>query len=128
MRLLLVSVLVWGVGCGSNSSAKIRLVPNVVAGAQSGLGDTSTSESRIGSPQAVDLKSLKYYITTIQLCQEAQLSGSGFSGTQDCIALYTSDPANAPDYNQYTVEEAQADNDPGHYIDLMTAEGQATLR
>jgi hypothetical protein len=127
MRLLLVSVLLWG--C-SGSSAKIRLVPNVVAGTQVALaaGAAQTSESRIGSPEAVNLKSLKYYITTIQLCQEAQLSGSGFSGTQGCIALYTSDPANAPDYNQYTVEEAQADDDPAHYIDLMTAEGQATLR
>jgi hypothetical protein len=128
MRLLLVSVLLCVCGC-SSSSAKIRLVPNVVAGQQAlHAGDTQTSESRIGSARAVDLKSLKYYITTITLCQEALLSGTGFSGTQGCINLYQSSPNNAPDYNQYTVEEAQADNDPGHYIDLMTAEGQATLR
>ena len=116
MRVLLVSLLLWG--CGGASSAKIRMVPNVVAGTQSPLdsGDSPTSESRIGSPLAVNLKSLKYYITGIQLCQEAQLSGSGFSGTQGCIALYQSDPNNAPDYDHYSVEQAQDDDTPGHYI------------
>jgi hypothetical protein len=129
MRLLLISVLVCGVGC-AKSSAKIRMVPNVVAGAQEALtaGDAATSESRIGTPLAVNLKSLKYYVTSIQLCQEAQLSGTGFSGVQGCIDLYKNTPEDAPDYNQYTVEEAQADVDPEHYIDLMTAEGQAALR
>lgn len=129
MRLVLVGMLVCGVGCGE-SSTKIRMVPNVVAGAQQALhaADASTSESRIGSPQAVDLKSLKYYITSIQLCQEAQLSGTGFSGAQHCIELYKNAPPSAPDYNEYTVEEAQADDDPEHYVDLMTAEGQAKLR
>jgi hypothetical protein len=126
MRLLLVSVLLCG--C-SGSSAKIRMVPNVVAGTQEALrADAPTSESRIGTPRAINLKSLKYYINSIQLCQEAQLSGSGYSGTQNCIELYKSDPTNAPDYNEYTVEEAQADDDPGHYVDLMTEEGQARLR
>jgi hypothetical protein len=128
MRWLLVSVLLCG--C-SDSSAKIRMVPNVVAGAQSGLSgddDSPTSESRIGSGLAVNLKSLKYYVTSIQLCREAQLAGSGFSATEGCIQLYESDSRNPPDYNEYTIEEAQADNAPGHYVDLMTAEGQAALR
>jgi hypothetical protein len=127
-RLMLAGVLLFG--C-SDASAKIRMVPNVVAGTQSalhaGVGE-ATSESRIGSPLAINLMSLKYYITGIQLCQDVQLSGSGFSATHGCIMLYQSDPANTPNYDDYTVEEAQADNTPGHYIDLMTAEGQAALR
>lgn len=127
MRVLLASVLLWG--CSDASTAKVRMVPNVVAGVQSSLsGDTPTAESRIGSGLAVNLKSLKYYITGIQLCQEAKLSGTGFSATQGCIELYKSDSKNAPDYNEYTVEEAQADDNPGHYVDLMTAEGQAAIR
>jgi hypothetical protein len=129
MRGLLVSALLCGCS-GASNTAKIRMVPNVVAGAQASLSssDAPTSETRIGSPLAVNLKSLKYYVTGIQLCQEVQLSGSGFSGTQGCIALYQSDPNDMPDYNTFTVEEAQNDDTPGHFVDLMTAEGQAALR
>ena len=126
MRLLLVSVLL----CGCSEAAKIRMVPNVVAGAQSALtatNETPTSESRVGSPMATNLLSLKYYITRIQLCQEVSLMGSGYSSTKGCINLYENE-SSAPDYNQYTVEEAQADDTPGRYIDLMTADGQAALR
>src|ERR1043165_6656420 len=86
MRWLLVGVLL----CGCSDSAKIRMVPNIVAGAQSGLGETPTSESRIGSGLAVNLKSLKYYVTSIQLCRDVQRAGPGSSGTTGCIQLYES--------------------------------------
>jgi hypothetical protein len=129
MRRLLFVVLLLS-GCGQTTNT-IRMVPNVVAGTQTGANahgvGVAESALRIGSPSGTDLKSLKYFITGIQLCQDVNLSGSGFSGTNGCIALYQSS-GSSPDYNTYTVAEAMADNAPGHYVDLMTAEGQAALR
>jgi hypothetical protein len=85
MRLWLASLLMWG--C-SDARAKIRMVPNVGAGTQLALSQVATSESRIGSLMATDLRSPKYYVTGIELCQEVELSGSGVSNKQGCIALY----------------------------------------
>jgi hypothetical protein len=130
MRRLLCVLLLLS-GCADTTS-KIRMIPNVVAGAQTGASaqgvGVAQSALRIGSPAGTDLKSLKYFITGIQLCQDVSLNGgTGFSGTQGCIALYQSS-GSSPDYTTYTVAEAMADDTPGHYVDLMTAEGQAALR
>jgi hypothetical protein len=120
------------VGCGGGgSTGKIRLVPNVVAGTQTSAataGDTTVRRSalRVGSPTATNIQSLKYYISSIQLCQDLQASGSGYQNPTGCILLY--DGGNADDYQSYTVSQAQADTNPAHFIDLMTADGQATLR
>jgi hypothetical protein len=132
MRLLLVSVLL--LGCSAGSGAKIRMVPNVVAGTQSlsksgqGAVGAQGSALRIGSPTASNLRSLKYYITGIQLCQDVQLAGSGYSGASGCIELYGNTRSDPRDYEAYAVEQALADDTAGHYVDLMTAEGQAALR
>jgi hypothetical protein len=129
-RYILATLLLCA--CGDTTS-KIRMTPNVVAGTQAGSAAKSQgvgaaqSALRIGSPSGTDLKSLKYYITGIQLCQDVQLSGSGFSNTSGCIALYQS-PDGTPDYMTYTVAEAMADDAPGRYVDLMSADGQAALR
>jgi hypothetical protein len=128
----------WGVAClllvacGDGSVAKIRMTPNVVAGsstAQSTQGDVSgiASALRIGSTSATRLQSLKYYVTSIQLCQWIEQMGTGFSAAEDCIALYES-PDTAPSYDDYTVSAAEHDDAPGRFVDLMTAEGQALLR
>jgi hypothetical protein len=134
MRLVLACMLFMG-GCESSSSlAKIRMLPNVVAGQQTGASplDGSVAEQssalRIGSPLASNLKSLKYYITGITLCQDVQVMGTAYSAAQGCIQLYQNAQGDQATYENYVVEQAEADNDPGHYIDLMTAEGQSTLR
>jgi len=110
----------------------IKLVPNIVAGKQTGGGSggvgSQQSALRIGTVSATTLLSLKYYVTSIQLCEDAELMGSGFSSLAGCIQLYQNMPAGSPDYNEYTVMEAMADNTAGRYIDLMSAEGQAALR
>jgi hypothetical protein len=121
-----------GSGGGDARRGMIRLVPNIVAGSRtgsdsSGIG-SSQSALRVGSPSAATLLSLKYYVTSIQLCQQVELSGSGFSSTQGCIDLYRNQTPESPDYAEYTVSEAQADTTAGRYIDLMSSEGQAALR
>lgn len=121
-------------GCGKDS-AKIRLIPNVIAGTQPGADATATSDGltaktgaiRVGSGTAANLLSLKYFINSIQLCQDVTVMGSGYSNTNGCINLYQNE-APGVDYNTYDATAAMADTAPDHYIDLMTAEGQATLR
>ncbi|HEX4354842.1 MAG TPA: hypothetical protein VHZ95_18050 [Polyangiales bacterium] len=132
MRFLLASVLLL-IGCQA-STAKVRMVPNVVAGTQAALDSSSgmvagqSAPLRIGSPTAMNLKSLKYFISSIQLCQDVQTQGTAYSGASGCIQLYQGAQGDDSDYKNYVVESAEADNDPTHYIDLMTAEGQAALR
>jgi hypothetical protein len=121
-----------GAGAGAKLGM-IRLVPNVVAGKQNGSGGSGgvgsqQSALRVGSPNATTLLSLKYYITSIQLCEDLELAGSGFTNTKGCIYLYQNLTANSPDYNEYTVMDAKDDNTEGRYIDLMSSEGQAALR
>jgi hypothetical protein len=122
-------------GGGGGSGPKlgmIKLVPNVIAGKQTGGGaggvGSQQNALRVGSPSATTLLSLKYYITSIQLCEDLEVMGSGFSSTKGCISLYQNMPAGSPDYNEYSTEEAKDDNTPGRYIDLMSADGQAALR
>lgn len=120
---------------GAGGGAKlgmIKLVPNVVAGKQtsSSSGGVGSQQNalRVGSPSATTLLSLKYYVTSIQLCEDLELQGSGFNNAKGCISLYQNMPAGSPDYNTYTTLEAKDDNTAGRYIDLMSAEGQAALR
>jgi hypothetical protein len=116
---------------GSVATGSIKLVPNVVAGKRTPGGEGVGSQSfalRVGTPSATTLQSLKYYITSIQLCEDVELMGSGFSSTSGCISLYQNMTPESPDYNTYLVTQAQADNTAGRYVDLMSADGQATLR
>jgi hypothetical protein len=114
-------------------SGMIRIVPNIVAGSQigtpggSGVGVKSEA-LRIGTPSATTLYSLKYYIISIQLCQDLEASGSGYSNARGCIDLYNNQKPDSPDYNTYTVSAAQADTTEGHFIDLMSSAGQSALR
>jgi hypothetical protein len=133
-RTLLVGGLLV-VGCGGGSTAKIRLIPNVIAGTQASTAEATgsgltaqRSGLRVGSPTAMDLKSLKYFVSSIQLCQDVTAMGSGYSNTQGCIQLYQNMDSGSPSYATYDATAAMADTTAGRYVDLMTAEGQATLR
>ena len=121
-------------GAGGHTAAlpSLSIVPNVIAGKQmtaasQNIGSSMFSQ-RVGTVSGTSLQSLKYYVTSIQLCEELELQGSGFSNPRGCVTLYENQGAGSPDYNHYMVTEAIADNTPGRYIDLMTAAGQATLR
>jgi len=133
-RTAFVGLLLLGLGAGcGKESAKIRLIPNVIAGAQPGAdaatagGLTARAGALVGAGTATDLQSLKYFISSIQLCQDVTAMGSGYSHTDGCINLYSNQAAGV-DYNSYDATAAMADTAPDHYVDLMTAEGQAKLR
>lgn len=135
MRLSLLSLCLALCACGQSSTVKVHLLPNVIAGAQDGTATSQlagvsarTSALRIGSPAATNLKSLKYYVISIQICQDVQVMGSGYSSASGCLALYTNPETSPPDYNNYVATQAKDDVTPGRFIDLMTADGQAALR
>jgi hypothetical protein len=116
---------------GNTATGSIKLVPNVVAGKRTSSGGGIGSQSsalQVGTPTASTLQSLKYYITSIQLCEDVELMGSGFSSTAGCINLYQNMTPESPNYDTYLVTQALADTTEGRYIDLMSADGQAALR
>jgi hypothetical protein len=121
-------------GAGGHVAAlpSLRITPNVIAGKQmtptgQNIGSWASAQ-RVGTVSGTSLKSLKYYVTSIQLCEDLDQAGSGFMNPRGCVTLYENLSPTPTDYAHYMVTEALADNAPGHYIDLMTAEGQAALR
>lgn len=121
-------------GAGMSAAmGMIKLVPNIVAGKQTagaGSGNVGSQQSalRVGTVTGTTLQSLKYYVTSIQLCEDIEFAGSGYSSVAGCIELYRNMTPDSPNYDDYTVPEAKDDTTEGRYIDLMSAEGQATLR
>ena len=139
-RLLLTSLMLCACGgegsspgAGGGATGRINLVANVIAGAQApktaaNVITVNQQALDVGSPTAASLKSLKYYIISIQLCESLEVMGSAYNNPQGCIAIYQADVAGAPDYGSYLATQAKDDNTPGRFVDLMTAAGQATLR
>jgi len=117
----------------SASPASLRLTPNVIAGKQTSstsnanIGSGAFSQ-RVGTASGTSLLSLKYYVQSIQLCEDLELMGSGYNNPRGCVTLYQNQESGAPDYNTYLVTQALADTTPGRYIDLMSAQGQSALR
>jgi hypothetical protein len=140
MRHLLVGLVLLGAcgggsegpgpGGGGGRTGRIRLVPNVVAGASTSAVASALAQAgiRVGSPAATNLRSLKYYVTSIQLCQDVEVMGSGYSRAEGCLEIYRNMDPGSPDYASYTVNEAKDDTTAGRYVDLMSAAGQAALR
>jgi hypothetical protein len=110
---------------------KIRLVPNVVAGVQeqkSTNGNIGSQQSSLRVGSGTHLISLKYYIMSIQLCEQVDVMGSGYSSARGCIALYQDHSNAPPDYAKYMVTQAQLDTSTDRFVDLMSVDGQAALR
>ncbi|MBM4378344.1 MAG: hypothetical protein FJ086_03450 [Deltaproteobacteria bacterium] len=119
--------------CATACSPGAKVTANVVAGTALGTNGSGLSERRDGllaSTSATSLLSLKYGIKTIQLCDDVQRSGSGYSNATGCAYIFRN--ANIPDeqefYRDYLVSSALADTTPGRYVDLLTPEGRAALK
>jgi hypothetical protein len=54
-----------------------------------------------GQTSTASLKSLKYYVQSIQICQDIARQGSGYSNTQGCITIYSNSDANSQAYQNY---------------------------
>lgn len=96
---------------------------------QSGL--SSMQSALVGQTQASGLASLKYYVTSIQICESMEVQGSGFSNTQGCLQIYEGETNEAFDYKDPTqdfVSQAAAAraSDEG-FINLLDADSRAKL-
>lgn len=75
---------------------------------------------------ATSLKSLQYYISSVTICKEVTMNGTGYNGTSGCLTIYSNNVETAA-YDNYSIAEAKADTNPDHYIDFMTVDGRLKL-
>ena len=91
------------------------------------LSNNQNIVATAGQTSTLSLKSLKYYVQSIQICQDITRQGSGFSNTQGCITIYSNSDANDQAYQNYDISTAMADTDENHWIDFMSATSRAKL-
>jgi len=128
-RTVLSAVLLSASACGPGA----KVTANVVAGASlgsKGAGLSARQDGLLASTSATSLLSLKYAITDIQVCEDLQRSGSGYSSPSGCFRVFSNPniPTTQDFYRDYVLSSALTDTTPGRFVDLMTAEGQAALR
>jgi len=127
----IVSLAVLGFGCGKKKdSAKSggSIAPRILlAGSSSALADNPESVTSAGQTTAASLKSLKYYVQSVQICKDIQTQGSGYSGATGCILIYSNPDATDEAYQNYDISTAMADTSEDHWIDFMSATSRAKL-
>ena len=77
---------------------------------------TMLGTNYLGAATAAGLLELKYYIQEIQICESLSSNGTAYSNPSGCAVLYKADDSNTD--TSYTIAQAQADTDPGHFLDL----------
>lgn len=92
----------------------------------------STTLNATGSSTATSLKSLKYMISSIQVCEDLTINGTGYSGTSNCSALYSADLPGAlsdstQDVSMDVINAMQNGDYDSYQIDLMNETSRAKL-
>jgi hypothetical protein len=99
-------------GGGAGSGARIQ-TQLTAAG-----GTATTDKALTGS---ANLESLRYYITTIMICESLEVQGSGFGNPQGCLELYKREPGALSyelDADWRPLADAARMSDEG-YVDLI---------
>ncbi len=91
------------------------------------FGSAMFGAATAGQTTSVSLKSLKYYVQSIQICKDIARQGSGYSGTTGCISIYSNADATQQAYQDYDISTAMADTSEDHWIDFMSATSRAKL-
>lgn len=129
---VMMSVAVVGFGCGKKEKDKAKIggsiAPRILlAGSSSALALDTERASSAGQTTTASLKSLKYYVQNVQICQDVQTQGSGFSNTSGCVQIYSNPDADMQAYQDYDISTAMADTSEDHWIDFMSATSRAKL-
>lgn len=123
------------VGLAGGSTA-LGLSPNSNVPLEANL---TASADRFGQTSATSLKSLKYYIQSITICESMDTTGTAFSNQNNCLELFhgnTSDdgytytisgPGGSPSKADYDKMLASARASDSGFIDLMSATDRAKL-
>ena len=131
--ILAVSVL--NSGCAKSEKSKAHsggsVAPRILlAGSSYALTTDGTAPeltATAGQTTATSLKSLKYYVQNVQICQNVETQGSGFSGTSGCVTIYSNPDANQDAYQNYDITTSMADTSEDHWIDFMSETSRAKL-
>jgi hypothetical protein len=93
-------------GCGKSSKSEAQsggaIAPRIILAGSSyalttdGMGPELVATA--GQTTATSLKSLKYYVQNVQICQNVETQGSGFSGTSGCVTIYSNPDASQDAY------------------------------
>ncbi len=62
------------------------------------------------------LKSIKYYIKEVRVCESIETTGTAYNNPKGCFSLYKNQPDN---YDSYGFEQAKAETGTGKFLDLM---------
>jgi hypothetical protein len=95
-------------------------------------GNAATGQgiaAAIGAASASGLESLKYHIGSIAICEDLDVSGSGFQNPRGCLSVFQSDPG-AYQYglqDDWTPLATQARQSDDGFVDLLSASSRATL-
>lgn len=108
-------------GATVNTSLKMPIELSLRLNAPKKEANLLTDLAAVGQTTSSSLSSLQYYIADINLCQEVEINGTGYSSSTGCIPLYSN--SEGLDHDNFKISEAMADTE--HYIDFMTAEGRA---
>ena len=129
-----MAVTMLSAACGKSSKSKAQsggsIAPRILLAGSSynletdGMGPELVAAA--GQTTATSLKSLKYYVGTVQICQNVVTQGSGFSNASGCITIYQS-PDSASDYVDYDITTAMADTSEDRWIDFMSETSRAKL-
>lgn len=77
----------------------------------------------VGQAEAAQLESLRYYVSSILLCESLETMGTGFSNAQGCLTVYEAPIQD--DYPTFLADQARAH--PERYVDLLDPASLATL-
>jgi hypothetical protein len=71
------------------------------------------------------LESLKYYILSIQICENIQISGTAYNNPSGCLYLYKNDVTSNSEYENFGLDAAK--DDTSNYLDLLSTSDRAKL-
>lgn len=103
-------------------AGKLKIKTKVVKAKSAGTSLALSTGGATGASASADLDSLKYYITSIKICEDMEVNGTGYSNPKNCIMLFQQSEKG---YEDYGADDAR--NDDEHYIDLMDSEDIAKL-
>ena len=138
--VVLAATITTGLGCGKRKdddgakvNASIRSASSLALSLAEPEAELLTSSSHMGQTTASGLKSLKYYISGISICQSMSVTGgTAFSAPQGCISIYSPavnpDPKYTyiPDTDYSSMGDVARANTDG-FIDLMDPASRAKL-
>lgn len=120
-----------GTEVGTTASSTLSINLKLANESQAVSGSSSLRSFAVGQTSASTLSSLKYYITSITICESMDTVGTAFTNASGCIELYKGNQ-NDPTYTYTLGEDYSRFADPARasdtgFIDLMDDTARGSL-